>query len=430
MGIKHLQPIASALLVMMALLSFVHVLLPAFPAWGGGVAAWLALLLILLHHPWRQFGQFFALAGIGALLLLWSRWQGQAFHLTDLLQQNISLLVMLFSVSFLRLVAVPEQVARQPLPVGRMAFFKTLLGVHILGAVINLSIIVLMMGRYQDKQALGRNTVSLLGQGFAAAALWSPFFAAMGVALTHAPGASLYAVVAYGLGLNVLALGLITLLAGGWRLQRLDNFPGYPMQTSSLLVPVTLAVLVLVLHGLLPGITVLALVSITSILLTLCMLALGQRPQGWQPLYQHLLSSAGRMSRELALFLGAGLLALGLQAVLLQVGALPWLQQFNGLTVALLLALAILVSLIGVHPVISISVLGPVLLPLQPDHNLLAVLFLVIWSLGVVASPFSGMNVMLRSQFPLSGSDLFKWNIGYVLIMWVLISVVFLLLLA
>ncbi|MEZ5450634.1 MAG: hypothetical protein R3E89_17245, partial [Thiolinea sp.] len=333
-------------------------------------------------------------------------------------------------VSFLRLVAVPEQVARQPLPVGRMAFFKTLLGVHILGAVINLSIIVLMMGRYQDKQALGRNTVSLLGQGFAAAALWSPFFAAMGVALTHAPGASLYAVVAYGLGLNVLALGLITLLAGGWRLQRLDNFPGYPMQTSSLLVPVTLAVLVLVLHGLLPGITVLALVSITSILLTLCMLALGQRPQGWQPLYQHLLSSAGRMSRELALFLGAGLLALGLQAVLLQVGALPWLQQFNGLTVALLLALAILVSLIGVHPVISISVLGPVLLPLQPDHNLLAVLFLVIWSLGVVASPFSGMNVMLRSQFPLSGSDLFKWNIGYVLIMWVLISVVFLLLLA
>ena len=410
---------------MMALLSFVHVLIPAFPAWVGGVAGWLALLLVLLQHPWRQFGQFFALAGVGSLLLLWSHSQGRPFHITELLQQNISLLVMLFGVSFLRLVAIPEQLARQPLPLGRLAFFKTLLGVHVLGAVINLSIIVLMMGRYQHKQVLGRNTVSLLGQGFSAAALWSPFFAAMGVALTHAPQASLYSVIAYGLCLNVLALGLITLLAGGWRLQKLADFPGFPMQAGNLLVPVTLAVLVLILHGLFPGITVLALVSLLAILLTLLMLLRDPRPDGWQPLWNHLLGSSSRMSRELALFLGAGILALGLQSVLLQVGVLPWLQAFNGPTIAVLLALAILVSLIGVHPVISISVLGPLLLPLQPDHNLLAVMFLVIWSLGVVASPFSGMNVMLRSQFPLSGRELFRWNIGYVLIMWVLISGVF-----
>ncbi len=419
--------IASLLLVLMALLNFMHIAIPALPLWWSGVCAWLALGLLLVCLPVRMFGQFMGLALVGGLLLLWSSLQyGQSLALPPLLEQNNGVLVMLFSVSFLRLVAVPEQ-QRLPLPLGRWAFLQTLFGVHVLGAIINLSILVLVAGRYQAKQVLNRQTVTLIGRAFSAAALWSPFFAAMGVTLTYAPGANLLTTMLLGSVLTGVSLGLIILLAGGWRLHGLDDFPGYPMQAGSLLVPVGLAVTVLVLHQWLPAVQVLTLVSMTSVLMVLLALVLRADPAGWGAIQQHVLGAAPRMARELSLFLGAGVLTVGLQSVLAGLDGWQPFQTFAGMEAALLLAAAILVSMIGVHPVISIAVTGPLLLPLHPDLNMLAVLFLSMWSLGVVASPFSGVNVMLRGQFDLAGRDLFVWNIGYVLIMWVLVSLAFVL---
>lgn len=413
---------ASLLLVLMALLNFLHVAIPSVPAWASGICAWLALALLFMVLPWRAFTQFLVLSALGLLLLLWAGWQGAAFSVPQWLQQNNSLLVMLFSVSFLRLVAVPGQEV-QALPRGRWAYLQTLLGIHLLGAVINLSIVVLVAGRYQAAGLLRRDTVALMGQAFAAAAFWSPFFAAMGVALTYAPGANLWAVMGYGAVFALLSIGVSLVLAGGWRLQRLADFPGYPMQLSSLLVPAVLAVSVLALHALFPAVAVLALVSVGSVGLALLVLLLRDGRAGWPALRAHVLSSGTRMARELSLFLGAGVLTVGLQAVLAQAGAIPFLDTFGGLEAALLLAGAIGLSMIGVHPVISIAVLGPLLQPLQPDMTLVAVLFLAMWALGVVASPFSGMNVMLRGQFGLSGRDLFAWNIHFVLVMWVVLAV-------
>lgn len=63
--------------------------------------------------------------------------------------------------------------------------------------------------------------------------------------------------------------------------------------------------------------------------------------------------------------------------------------------------------------------------PLVADPNILGLLFLSIWSLGVVASPLSGMNVMMRGQLGIAGKDLLRWHIGYVIVMWVLLSVLF-----
>jgi hypothetical protein len=92
---------------------------------------------------------------------------------------------------------------------------------------------------------------------------------------------------------------------------------------------------------------------------------------------------------------------------------------------SLLLGGAIVVSLLGVHPVVSVAVIGPLVQPLHPDPNVLAMLFLCIWSLGVVASPFSGLNAIMRSQLEVSGRDIMLWNIGYVVVMWVMVSAVF-----
>lgn len=418
---------ASVLLAFMAIFNFLHIAEPSLPTWLSGLCGWLSLVLLFSFIPWRNFIQFFLLAGLGVILLCWGLSRGGAVSLPNLLVQNNSLLVMLYSVSFLRLVAIPAAEAGE-LPRGRMAFLKTLLGIHILGAVINLSILVLVAGRYHALGLLRRDTVSLMGQAFSAAAFWSPFFAAMGVALTYAPGAQLLTVIAYGLILTALSLALITILAGGWRLQKVQDFPGYPMHLSSVVIPATLASLVIVLHLLLPSVSVLALVSTSSIALVFLVLLLRAKQAAWPRFKQHLLEAAPRMGRELALFLGAGVLTLGLQILLGTVGEFQIFKQFTGIEASLLLGGAILVSMLGIHPIISIAVVGPIVLPLQPNLELLATLFLSMWSLGVVANPISGTNVMLHGQFGVSGHDAFRWNLKYVFLMWLLSSLVLVLL--
>lgn len=418
---------ASVLLALMAAFNFLQLAEPSVPTWLSGLCAWLSLALLFTCTPWRHFIQFWLLAGFGTAFLCWGFSRGAEISFSDLLVQNNSLLVMLYSVGFLRLVAIPTAETGE-LPRGRMAFIKTMLGIHVLGAVINLSILVLVAGRYHALGLLRRDTVSLMGQAFSAAAFWSPFFAAMGVALTYAPGAQLLAVMVYGLLLTVMALVLMTLLAGGWRLQRIQDFPGYPMQLSNLVIPATLAVGVMGLHLLFPHITVLSLVATSSISLVFAVLLFRNKHSAWPQFKQHLLEAAPRMGRELALFLGAGVLSLGLQTVLGTIGEFQILKQFGGVEASLLLGGAILVSMLGIHPIISIAVIGPLVLPLQPNLELLATLFLSMWSLGVVANPISGTNVMLHGQFGVSGRDAFRWNLKYVILMWLLSSLVFALL--
>lgn len=420
---------ASLLLALMALFNFLHIFEPTSPVWLSGLCGWLSFALLFSFTPWRSFSQFLLLAGMGVGLLMWGLARGAELTLTSLLVQNNSLLVMLYSVSFLRLVALPEEAAGV-LPRGRLAFLQTLLGVHVLGAVINLSILVLVAGRYHAQGLLRQDTVSLISQAFSAAAFWSPFFAAMGVALSYAPGAQLLQVMAFGGLLTLVSFILITLLAGGWHLQKLVDFPGYPMHLHSVVIPAVLASAVISLHLIFPQITVLALVSMSAIGLVLGVLCWRDPSQAGVKLYQHAASAAPRMGRELGLFLGAGVLTLGLQTVLVGVGDLQWLKQLTGLEASILLAAAILVSILGIHPIISISVVGPLVLPLKPDLELLATLFLAMWSLGVVANPISGTNVMLYSQFKVAGRDALRWNLRYVVWMWFAASVVFLLLAA
>ncbi|MEB4590916.1 hypothetical protein VSS37_08005 [Candidatus Thiothrix sp. Deng01] len=417
--------LASFCLLGMALGSVLHLLFPALPLWASGLSGWAALAFLLLgSQSLRPFTQFFLLAGTGVLLLVWGMMRGASVSPPDILLQNNGLLVMLYCVGFLRLIAAGEDAAKESLPHGKQAFLQTLLGVHILGAVINISILILMAERLRASGALDKLAVVVLSRGFSMAAFWSPFFAAMAVALTYAPGAQLYPVVLTGLGLMGVSLLLSVLELGGLHLQKVADFRGYPLHFASVIIPVLLAVSVMVLHELLPSVPILMIVSTTAVVLTVVFLW-AKRPQTvGQKLAAHVLASGSRMAREVSLFLGAGLLSAGVQALS---GTFDWqpFSHFGGMQASLALAVAILVSLSGVHPVVSVGVLGSLLTSIQVDPNLLAVLFLCFWSLGVVASPFSGLNTILRSQFEASGMELFKGNIRYVVLMWLVASLLF-----
>lgn len=96
---------------------------------------------------------------------------------------------MLVAVSFLQPVTL-TQATDEALPYGRQALWRTMLGVHLFGGVINLSTVMIVGERIAVGSRLERGQVIALSRSFGAAAFWSPFWVAMAMALSFAPGAS------------------------------------------------------------------------------------------------------------------------------------------------------------------------------------------------------------------------------------------------
>ncbi|WP_020559872.1 hypothetical protein [Thiofilum flexile] len=413
---------AGSLLLAMALLHFAYVFIPSIPLALSGCYGWLVLVWLLYKLPARQFIQFFALAGLGAILLVIAAMRGASISISELLTQNNALLVMLYGVSFLRLSALPRADTKQQL--GIKSLIGNFFGIQALGAVINLSILVLVGEYFKSHQILKRPQITLMTRAFAIAAFWSPFFASMGVALTYAPNASLLGILSLGIGVAVVA-SLLSLLEFKYRMgNALHDFQGYPLKLNSLALPLGLALSIIVLHYLLPKVPILTLVALLAMIFSAALLII-KNLAVQQRFAEHVQAAPLRMARELALFLGAGVLTVGLKSVLSTFPEVSLFNQFTGLEAALSLGVAIMLALIGIHPLIAIALIGPMATPLVANPNVLGLLFLSIWSLGVVASPLSGMNVMVRGQLEIAGADLFRWHIGYVGVMWVLLSLLF-----
>ncbi|MBP7742142.1 MAG: tellurium resistance protein TerC, partial [Aliarcobacter sp.] len=83
-----------------------------------------------------------------------------------------------------------------------------------------------------------------------------------------------------------------------------------------------------------------------------------------------------------------------------------------------LLAIFIILGFIGIHPIITIAVIGDFLSGV--NHTLLAITFLMAWSTTVSTSPFSGLNLTIVARYDIYAKDIFKLNIVYTFKMFVL----------
>jgi len=410
---RHAEPAAGASLALMGLLALAHGLWPPFPAWPSGLAGWLAAGLLWPRLDTAQRSLALVLAGLGVAGLVWGASRTGGVDWTGALARNHAMLAMIAAVTFLRLVSVPQR-AEAPGPAGGAAFRRTLLGLHLFSAVINVSAVMIVGDRLARGGALTRAHARLLSRAFSTAALWSPFFVAMATTLTYVPDARPPVLVAVGLALAACAL-VFTL----WETSRADTaalaaFHGYPLRAESLRVPLLLALGVFVSHGALPGLSVLTLITALAPALTVA-LAWHRwgAPQAAATLVHHVRSRLPEMSGELSLFLAAGLFATGLAAIMGELGAWVPFARLTGTTASLTLLGMVLLAVIGVHPVISISALAVVLAPIAPDPNLLALTFLVAWSAGASTSPLSGLHLILQGRYGLRGSRLARWNLGY-----------------
>ncbi len=411
----YTDALAGYVLAGLVLLSVANGFDPDFPRWPAGVAAWCAGAMLARYLTGVLRIQVVAMLALGVAGLLWGSLQGANPRLEQAVSANQALLAMLAGVSFLRLIALPRAGRGESLPVGARALWRTLLGVHFFGAIINLSAVMILGERQAARAPLTPLQAVVLSRGFSAAANWSPFFAAMGVALTHAPGSRLGVMAAVGLPVALLALVLT-----GWSLARRPEaaeFRGYPMHFVALALPALLTAAVLLLRELWQHVPILTWIALLSPLIAAAVLLAREGGAGGSALHQHVRAGLPRMAGELMLFLAAGVLAAGISSAAETSALLPMPQAFGPAEAAWLLAGMVVLAAAGVHPVISISVAGGMLMPLVADPNLLGIVFLMAWALGVCASPISGMHLAMQGRFGIRAAAFPRWNARYVLLM-------------
>ena len=406
---------ASALLVMMIVLATLTGTGYGPQGWWAGIAAWLAGILLWQRLLAPQKRQAIYLAGIGLLAYGVSLFGGHQPAWIALLTQNTALLGMLGAVSFLQLLSAPGN-GNETLPQGRLALWRTALGAHLLGAVINLSAVFIMAERIKTNGGLRPEQAMILSRAFLAAALWSPFFAATAIAMTYAPGANPLRLAGIGAALAVVLLWIavrdIEISLG----KGIADFVGYPMHLRSLRIPVLLSILVAAGHWLLPHWAALSIVSLASLLIVCVATAVerGAKPAA-QLIFRHARDRLPGMSGELVLFLAAGVFASGLQSLMDLEGIWMPFTAFGATEAAVVLAVMILLSALGIHAVISITIASAWLAPLHPEPNLLALVFVESWAIGLATGPMSGIHIAIQGRYGIPANTLARGNMRYCL---------------
>lgn len=382
-----------------------------------GIFAWLAL--ILLFNSIVKKTLLYTLLVFSFCMIIFAFIQDFSFDFQRAILVNQHLLVLLIGVGFLRLIATPKAGKVKKLPTGESSFLKTYLGIHLFGSVINLSSLILVADKLYKKSPLSHLQIVLLTRGFSTDAFWSPFFVAFAAALTYAPNLNASLILVNGLVLAVLAF-LIT-YAEVKRNEKfnLKAFQGYPIHFETLYIPLLLVLFVLSINHYMPELKVIILIALFSVILTLVILPLKSGlSKGTKKFRSHITDELPLMKNELALFLIAGVFGVSVSSLLLGYNIEVPFDTFNASSASILLLFFIVLAFIGIHPIITIAVIGSWMQEI--NHTLFATAFLMAWSITVASSPFSGLNLTIQARYNIKAIDIFKLNISYAIKMYLL----------
>jgi len=384
----------------------------------GGAAALASAVLALrgLRTGSRRLAGALVAAGLitlGVAVLLGSR-PGAA----RLLQVNQGVVGMIAAVSFLQLVA-PRGGATAPRP-GRRGVWRTAAVLHGLGSAINLAIVDIVGRHLERGRALRLFDGLLLSRAFSSAAMWSPFWASSATALTYAPAAQPLTLLACGLLLAAVAmtLSLASLVRSFPREAR--AYEGYAITPRMLALPGLLLVGVLGGHRLVPEFPVSTVVLVAAMTVTVAVLLVRSPRRLGSALRGHVRHGLPHMRGEVALFTAAGVLSVGLSTLVGRSGLQLPVEAFTVPVAWASVAVMAAVSLVGVHPVISIATLAVLLDPVDPDPTLFALASVIAWGCAAAVGPVTGLNVYLSGRFDLDAFRIARHNLGYVALVVVL----------
>lgn len=386
---------------------------------------WLATALLWVDIPRRTRRQAGVLAALGLGLLVLARaWHGARVDWPGILDGNTYVVAMLVGVSFIGLIGNRRGRSRPPgkALTGTRGMLGTWLGVHLLGSILNLSTVFMVGDRLERRAPLSTPQLLGLNRGLSSAALWSPFFASMGVVMTLAPAMHYATILAFGLPLALVS-GMLTVGELSRRFELADT-AGFSLSPRSLLMPVSMAALVMLFHYLLtPSLSIVSI--ITFLLPGVALLTNLPRGARWtlHRVHQHTLIRLPAMRGEISLFLCAGLLTQGLSSFITAATGSTWtLFAHFGPLEAVASFLAIVISAVaGLHPIIGVSVLASMLDLDAGRQTLFAFVALASWAVGTSVGPLSGINLSLQGRYGVSGTQMMRQNLGYAAIMTLLV---------
>ena len=396
---------------LLSVTQFISVLIPTLLAWFANMAMWHTLA----PSAKRQVSW---LMGIGVAALLFAGTQGVWMSWQHIFSVNLPMLAMFVAVSFLDLTSSKDE--SRPLPKGVSAIVNTAIGVHLLGAVINLSVIMVFADRMKGALKLTPIQQFILTRNFAAAAWWSPFFVATGIAIIYAPGMEWQKTLLPGIAMAFVAIAFSSVEA----YQRTKgDFLGYPIRRESLFIPLFMALAIILLHFIWPDVSILVLICLLAPSASIVLMRTTSRRQTLTRFVNHKLPQVGS---QFALFLAAGIFSNGISAIIQSYPAFFNLENFTFSPVlfALTLACMIIIGLVGVHPVVSIAIASPMLLPLNPDPTQLGFLFLSAWAISAGSSGLTGLGLLMTSRYQIPTKDIVTNSAPYAVVMWLLCSLV------
>ncbi len=407
----------------MLVASIANGVVAAVPAWIPGMAAWTAAALLWADLSSGQRRQCLILIAVGFAGMAIGRLAGVSVYYTRLLHENQAILALIAGVSFVHMAspaASPHDLAS---PRGAQAFLRTLLGLNLLAAAINITALMLVSDHVSRSRPLGRLEASAFSRAFSLAVLYSPFIGGMALALNQAPEASLSKVAMVGLILAVLGIGFTFVVAKKRCAESLSEFAGYPLRPDVLWLPAALAVAVIALRLAWPRVPVLTATAMLAPLIA-C-IGVAKRAgldQAGADVVAHARVRLPGMSGELALFLSAGVLAVGLSSAFTASGITLPETAFPGAGAAIALLAVVLAAAAGLHPIISLTAMIPLLDPLGLSPEGTVMLYVAGWSIGCALCPFSGTNLILQARHGLPAWRFPQWSAGYGLFMWLLAS--------
>ena len=375
-----------------------------------GILAWTSFLI--LFNSIKNKKMILILFILSLIAFLISYFNGFKIDFIKVFTVNQYLLTLLIAVGFLRLIATPKKDKLSSLPKGKQSFIKTYLGVHLFGSVINLSSLILVADKMYKKAPLTNSQIILLTRAFSSDAYWSPFFVAFAAAITYAPNLNTSIILLNGITLAFLAFLITYYEVIKNKEFNIDEFRGYPLSFDSLYLPFILAVLVLITNYIYPNIKVIVLISLYSILMSLFILPLKKGfNQAISKFKLHIIDELPKMRVEMALFLVAGMFGMAVSSILIGLNLKLPFEIFDWQIASILLLIFITLAFIGIHPIITIAIIGDFLS--GANHTLLALTFLMAWSTTVSTSPFSGLNLTIVARYNFDAKEIFKLNIFY-----------------
>jgi hypothetical protein len=404
------------LLISSFILSLISSFTQLVPSFWAGAPIWIAATFLLPSVKTHQRRQVLILFLIGFVTLVLAFFNSASSdYIFIALEANQKVINMLVAVGFLKILTDKNDDVR-PLPTGRYALFRTLVGTHLFGSVLNMSSVVIVGDRLAQQGQVAPIQGLILLRAFCICAFWSPFFAAMGLTLTVAPGAQLTTLSLYGIPLSVAAICMTV-----WELYKRPqskSLHGFPMAIESLWLPGILAAIVILFHKIYSSVNVLTLVSTVTVLFTaLLLLFRSGTKQARLDLVQHIENRISNSKNEIVLFAAAAMLASGIAALLSSLNLNLAPQHFGYLEAGLTVIVLVVLAMTGMHPVTGVTLAGSILATHVSDPNLLGLAMLMGWSLGIGLSPFSGVQISIQSRYDISARALLKLNWQYAIMM-------------